>query len=325
MAQPTNTFDTYDSVGEREDLSDVIYSISPTDTPFISSAAKTKATAVLHEWQTDALAAAATNNAVIEGDEATLDAVSATTRLSNSSQIMDKTVVITGTQESVDKAGRASELAYQIAKKAKELKRDMEATITGNQAEVAGNSTTARKFGSLGAWIETNDDLGASGSSGGAGNTARTDGTQRAFTEASLKSVIKSVWNEGGDPSMIMVGPFNKQKLSGFTGNSTRFDAGADATLYTSVDVYASDFGQLQVVPNRFSRDRDAYVLDMNYFAIAFLRDFSMHELAKTGDSEKRQLLVELKISPGRSLPTSNFAAPSLVRGLNLKLKRSPL
>ena len=206
---------------------------------------------------------------------------------------MDKTVVITGTQESVDKAGRASELAYQIAKKAKELKRDMEATVTGNQAEVAGNSSTARKFGSLGAWIETNDDLGASGSSGGAGNTARTDGTQRAFTEAQLKSVIKSVWNEGGDPSMIMVGPFNKQKLSGFTGNSTRFDAGADATLYTSVDVYASDFGQLQVVPNRFSRDRDAYVLDMNYFAIAFLRDFSMHELAKTGDSEKRQLLVE--------------------------------
>ena len=310
MAQPTNTFDTYDSVGEREDLSDVIYSISPTDTPFISSAAKTKATAVLHEWQTAALAAAATNNAVIEGDEATLDAVSATTRLSNSSQIMDKTVVITGTQESVDKAGRASELAYQIAKKAKELKRDMEATVTGNQAEVAGNSSTARKFGSLGAWIETNDDLGASGSSGGAGNTARTDGTQRAFTEAQLKSVIKSVWNEGGDPSMIMVGPFNKQKLSGFTGNSTRFDAGADATLYTSVDVYASDFGQLQVVPNRFSRDRDAYILDMNYFAIAFLRDFSMHELSKTGDSEKRQLLVEA------TLESRNEKASGLVADL---------
>ena len=310
MAQPTNTFDTYDSVGEREDLSDVIYSISPTDTPFISSAAKTKATAVLHEWQTDALAAAATNNAVIEGDEATLDAVSATSRLSNSSQIMDKTVVITGTQEAVDKAGRASELAYQIAKKAKELKRDMEATVTGNQAEVTGNASTARKFGSLGAWIETNDDLGASGSSGGSGNTARTDGTQRAFTEASLKTVIKSVWNEGGDPSMIMVGPFNKQKLSGFTGNSTRFDAGADATLYTSVDVYASDFGQLQVVPNRFSRDRDAYILDMNYFAIAFLRDFSMHELSKTGDSEKRQLLVEA------TLESRNEKASGLVADL---------
>ena len=310
MAQPTNTFDTYDSVGEREDLSDVIYSISPTDTPFISSAAKTKATAVLHEWQTDSLAAAVTNNAVIEGDEATLDAVSPTSRLSNSSQIMDKTVVITGTQEAVDKAGRASELAYQIAKKAKELKRDMEATVTGNIAEVTGGSGTARKMGTLGSWIETNDVFGTGGASGTAGNTARTDGTQRAFTEAQLKSVIKSVWNEGGEPSMIMVGPFNKQKLSGFTGNSTRFDAGADATLYTSVDVYASDFGQLQVVPNRFSRDRDAYVLDMNYFAIAFLRDFTMHELSKTGDSEKRQLLVEA------TLESRNEKASGLVADL---------
>jgi len=294
MAQPTNTFDTYDSVGEREDLSDVIYSISPTDTPFLSSAAKTKATAVLHEWQTDALAAAVTNNAVIEGDEATLDASVATTRLSNSSQIMDKTVVITGTQESVDKAGRASEIAYQIAKKAKELKRDMESTLTSNNLEVTGGSGTARQLGALGSWVVTNDDLASDGASGaGAGNAAHTNGTQRAFTESQLKSVIKSVWNAGGDPSMIMVGPFNKQKLSGFTGNSTRFDAGADATLYTSVDVYASDFGQLQVVPNRFSRDRDAYVLDMDYWGVAFLRDFSMHELAKTGDSEKRQLLVE--------------------------------
>jgi len=311
MAQPTNTFDTYDSVGEREDLSDVIYSISPTDTPFISSAAKTKATAVLHEWQTDALAAAATDNAVIEGDEATVDALTATTRLSNSAQIMDKVITISGTQEAVDKAGRASELAYQIAKKAKELKRDMEATVTSNIAEVTGGSGTARKMGTLGSWVITNDDFASDGASGtGVGNTARTDGTQRAFTEAQLKSVIKSVWNAGGDPTMIMVGPFNKQKLSGFTGNSTRFDAGADATLYTSVDVYASDFGQLQVVPNRFSRDRDAYVLDMEYWGIAFLRDFSMHELAKTGDSEKRQLLVEA------TLESRNEAASGLVADL---------
>tara|TARA_R100001443_G_scaffold97_2_gene375 strand:- start:1089 stop:2030 length:942 start_codon:yes stop_codon:yes gene_type:complete len=310
MAQPTNTFDTYDSIGEREDLSDVIYNISPTDTPFLSSAAKTKSTAVLHEWQTDALAAASTSNAVIEGDEATLDAVTATTRLSNSCQIMDKTVVITGTQEAVDKAGRASEIAYQIAKKAKELKRDMEAQITTNNAEVTGSATAAREMGSLGAWVATNDVMGTSGTSGSVGNTARTDGTQRAFTEDLLKSVIKSVWNEGGNPTMVMVGPFNKQKLSGFTGNSTRFDAGADATLYTSVDVYASDFGQLQVVPNRFSRDRDCYVLDMDYWGVAFLRDFSMHELSKTGDSEKRQLLVEA------TLESRNEAASGLVADL---------
>jgi len=311
MAQPTNTFDTYDSIGEREDLSDVIYNISPTDTPFLSSAGKTKSTAVLHEWQTDSLAAAVTNNAVIEGDEATLDAVTATTRLSNSCQIMDKTVVITGTQEAVDKAGRASEIAYQIAKKAKELKRDIESTLTSNNLEVTGSASAARQLGALGSWVVTNDDLASDGASGaGAGNAAHTNGTQRAFTESQLKSVIKSVWNAGGNPTMVMVGPFNKQKLSGFTGNSTRFDAGADATLYTSVDVYASDFGQLQVVPNRFSRDRDAYVLDMDYWGVAFLRDFSMHELSKTGDSEKRQLLVEA------TLESRNEAASGSVMDL---------
>jgi len=310
MAQPTNTFDTYDSIGEREDLSDVIYNISPTDTPFLSSAAKTQATAVLHEWQTDSLAAASTSNAVIEGDEATMDAISATTRLSNSCQIMDKTIVITGTQEAVDKAGRASEIAYQIAKRAKELKRDLEAMLTTNNAEVTGSATAAREMGSLRAWVATNDVMGTSGTSGAAGNTAATDGTQRVFTESLLKSVIKSVWNAGGNPTMIMVGPFNKQKLSGFTGNSTRFDAGADATLYTSVDVYASDFGQLQVVPNRFSRDRDAWVLDMDFWGVAFLRDFSMHDLAKTGDTEKKQLLLEA------TLESRNEAASGCVADL---------
>ncbi len=311
MAQPSQTFDTYDSIGEREDLSDVIYNISPTDTPFLSSAAKTQATAVLHEWQTDSLAAASSTNAVIEGDEATANAITATTRLSNSSQILDKVVTITGTQEAVDKAGRASEIAYQIAKAAKELKRDLESSLTANNAEVTGGSSTAREMGGLGAWVITNDVFGSGGASGnGIGDTARTDGTQRVFTETQLKSVIKSVWNAGGNPQIIMVGPFNKQKLSGFTGNSTRFDAGADATLYTSVDVYASDFGQTQVIPNRFSRDRDAWVLDMDYWGVAFLRDFSMHELAKTGDTEKRQLLVEC------TLESRNEGASGLIADL---------
>jgi hypothetical protein len=307
MAQFSDTFDTYDSIGEREDLSDVIYNISPTDTPFLSSAAKTKATAVLHEWQTDSLAAAVTNNQVIEGDEVTIDAISATTRLSNSCQIMDKAICITGTQEAVDKAGRASEIAYQIAKKAKELKRDLESSLTSNNAEVTGSATAARVAGGLRSWVATNDNMGTSGTSGGAGNTAAGNGTQRVFTESLLKSVIKSVWNAGGNPTMIMVGPFNKQKLSGFTGNSTRFDAGADATLYTSVDVYASDFGQLQVVPNRFSRDRDAWVLDMDYWGVAFLRDFTMHDIAKTGDADKRQLLLEA------TLESRNEAASGVV------------
>ena len=298
MAQPTNTFDTYDSVGIREDLQDVIYSISPTETPFMSSAAREQVKNTFHEWQTDALAAAATNNAVIEGDEAGLDAVVATARIGNYTQIMDKTVVITGTQESVDKAGRASELAYQIAKKSKELKRDIESTLLTNQVRAAGNATTARTFASIGAWIATNDSLGASGTSPTAadGSDARNDGTQRALTEDLLKTVVKGCWTSGGSPSVIMVGPFNKQKISGFTGGSTRFDASEDKTLYTSIDVYSSDFGDLEVVPNRFQRDRDALVLDMDYWSVGFLRDFSMHELAKTGDSEKRQLLAELTL-----------------------------
>ena len=298
MAQPTNTFDTYDAVGIREDLQDVIYSIAPTDTPFMSSAAREAVKNTLHEWQTDALAAAATNNAVIEGDEAGLDAVVATARIGNYTQIMDKTVVITGTQEAVDKAGRASELAYQIAKKSKELKRDIEATLLTNQARAAGNATTARTFASVGAWIATNDALGASGTSPTAadGSDARNDGTQRALTEDLLKTVIKGCWNSGGSPSVIMVGPFNKQKISSFTGGSTRFDASEDKTLYTSIDVYSSDFGDLEVVPNRFSRDRDALVLDMDYWSVGFLRDFTMNELSKTGDSEKRQLLTELTL-----------------------------
>jgi len=298
MAQPTNTFDTYDAVGIREDLQDVIYSISPTETPFMSAAAREQVKNTFHEWQTDSLASAATNNAVIEGDEATLDASTATVRIGNYTQIMDKTVVITGTQEAVDKAGRASELAYQIAKKSKELKRDIESTLLTNQVRAAGNATTARTFASIGAWIATNDSLGASGTSPTAadGSDARNDGTQRALTESMLKEVIKGTWNSGGNPSVIMVGPFNKQKISGFTGGSTRFDASEDKTLYTSIDVYSSDFGDLEVVPNRFSRDRDALVLDMDYWSVGFLRDFTMHELSKTGDSEKRQLLAELTL-----------------------------
>ena len=298
MAQPTNTFDTYDAIGIREDLQDVIYSISPTETPFMSSAAREQVKNTFHEWQTDALAAAVTNNAVIEGDDATLDAASATSRIGNYTQIMDKTVVISGTQESVDKAGRASELAYQIAKKSKELKRDIESTLLTNQARAAGDSSTARTFGSIGAWIATNDNLAGDGTSPTAnnGSDARNDGTQRAMTEDMLKDVIKNVWNAGGNPSVVMVGPFNKQKISGFTGGSTRFDASEDKTLYTSIDVYSSDFGDLEVVPNRFSRDRDALVLDMDYWSVGFLRDFTMHELAKTGDAEKRQLLVELTL-----------------------------
>ena len=295
MAQVTNTYSTYDAVGEREDLSDIIYSISPTDTPFMSGIGKSKGTAVLHEWQTDALAAAASDNYQIEGDEIAFAAPSATTRLGNRMQISRKSVIVSGTLDSVSKAGRNNELAYQISKASKELKRDMETSLTANQAPVTGNDTTARRLGGIECWIKTNSNKG--GGSGAdpttSGTNARTDGTQRAFTEAQLKDVIKKCWDEGGDPSMVMLGSFNKQILSGFTGGSTRFDPAENKRLVAAVDVYESDFGAMTVVPNRFSRSRSAYVLSPDMWAVAFLRDFQLVDLAKTGDAAKKAMLAE--------------------------------
>ena len=295
MTQVTGTYSTYDAKGEREDLADIIYSISPTDTPFMSGIGKSKATAVFHEWQTDSLAAAASDNYQIEGDEIGFSAPSATTRIGNRTQISRKSVIVSGTLDSVSKAGRNNELAYQISKASKELKRDMETSLTANQAPVTGDDSTARRLAGLESWIKTNTSKG--GGSGAdpttSGTNARTDGTQRAFTEAQLKDVIKKCWDEGGDPNMIMLGSFNKQILSGFTGGSTRFDPAENKRLVAAVDVYESDFGAMTVVPNRFSRSRSAYVIEPDMFGVAFLRDFQLMDLAKTGDATKQALLAE--------------------------------
>lgn len=295
MAQVTNTYSTYDSVGQREDLTDIIYSISPTDTPFMSSIGKEKATAVLHEWMTDALAAAAADNYQIEGDEIAFTAPTATVRLNNRTQISRKSVIVSGTQDAVNLAGRNNELAYQISKNSKELKRDMETSLTANQAPVTGDDSTPRRLGGIECWIKTNTSKG--GGSGAdpttSGSNARTDGTQRAFTESQLKDVVKKCWDEGGDPSMVMLGSFNKQKLSGFTGGSTRFDPAENKRLVAAVDIYESDFGALTVVPNRFSRARSAYVIQPDMWGVAFLRDFQLVDLAKSGDAEKKAMLCE--------------------------------
>ena len=298
MAQVTGTYSVYDAAGLREDLSDIIYSISPTETPFMSGIGKEKATAVLHEWQTDSLASAVANNAQIEGDEIGFSAPSATTRVNNRTQISRKSVIVSGTLDSVSKAGRNNELAYQISKASKELKRDMESSLTANNSPVVGDDSTARELAGLAGWIQQNNDAGAGGANGQVSGadvpgTARTDGTQIAFTESQLKSVIKKCWDEGGDPSMIMLGSFNKQVLSGFTGGSTRFDPAENKRLVAAVDVYESDFGAMTVVPNRFQRARDVFVLQPDMFATAFLRDFQLMDLAKTGDATKQALLAE--------------------------------
>lgn len=303
MAAITNTYTRFDAKGVREDLSNVIYQISPEETPFMSNVGRENVKNTYYEWQVDELAAAVTTNAQIEGDDITsFTAATPTTRLGNYTQISRKDVIISGTLESVDKAGRRSELTYQMAKKSAELKRDMEATILANQAAAAGSTSSARASGALLAFLKTNTSKGTGGGDPSYTTTptaARTDATAgalRSFSETLLKDVIQKVWTEGGSPSMVMAGPVNKQNLSKMAGiASQRFNAtGAKpSTIIGAADIYVSDFGNVTIVPNRFQRERDVFVLDPQYASVAYLRPFQTVELAKTGDAEKRMLLVE--------------------------------
>lgn len=294
MTQPADTFSSYDAVGNREDLSDVIYDISPTDTPFMSGIAKNTATATFHEWQTDSLAAAADDNFVIEGDDATTDASSPTVRLGNYTAISDKVARVTGTQRANDSAGRGDEMDYQVMKRGKELKRDVEKILLNNNARVAGNDSTARECAGVEAWIATNTSAGAGGSDPtGDGTDARTDGTQRVLAESDVSAVLASIADQGGDPTKIMVGTFNKQAFSALSGNSSRFVDGTEQVLSPAVHVYRSDFGDLEICFNRFQRARSALILDMDMWAMSTLRDFQSTDLAKTGDTDRKQILVE--------------------------------
>jgi hypothetical protein len=298
MALPTNTFSSYAAIGNREDLSDVIYRIDPADTPFMTACEREKATAVSHEWQTQSLAAVDTNNAVLEGDDATTDAATPTVRLGNICQISDKVARVTGTQRATESAGRDDELEYQEMLKGLELKRDMESILVGtNQAKVTGSTSTARKTASVLSWIKTNTSKGASGTDPSAADGAgtRTDGTQRAFTEANLKTVLQSIWNAGGKPEVIMTGGFNKQVFSTFTGRGTPTEDTKAKKIVAAVDVYESDFGRMQIVPNRFQRARDVLILQSDMWALAYLQGRRMLStpLAKTGDSDQRQILSE--------------------------------
>ncbi|NIR49999.1 DUF5309 domain-containing protein [candidate division KSB1 bacterium] len=312
MAQPTGTFDTFAQIGIREDLSDIIWNIAPTDTPFGNGIPHVEASSTNHEWQTDTLAAAAENKA-IQGDDAPQDSATATTRLGNRTMIATKDARVSGTGRSVDTAGRADELDYQVMLRGEELKRDWEVNLTQNNAKVTGNATTASEMAGLPAWLATNTSRGTGGSDPtGDGTDAATNGTQRAFTEDLLRTVLRSCWDEGGNPDVIMVGSFNKQKLSEFTGGNTFMQKSEDGTLHTAIDVYQSDFGDLRVIPNRFSPARDAFVLEMDKFALATLpgRNMLSFDLSKTGDSDAKQILIE------GTLEARNEAASGVVADL---------
>lgn len=303
MAIVSNTFTSFDSKGIREELSNVINNISPEEVPLQSNIGSKNVSNTYFEWQSDSLASVSTT-AVVDGDDvASFDSTAATTRLGNYTQILRRTVIVADNLGAQDAAGRNDEFAYQIAKRGRELKRDLEATLCLNNAKVAGNSSTARETAGLGAWIATNDVFGVGGASPtGDGSDARTDGTQADFTETMLKSAMQAAYTAGGQPTLLMVGPFNKTQVSGFAGIAQqRYQAPSNAptTIIGAADVYLSDFGTLQVVPNRFQRERDAFLLDPEYAAVAYLRPIQKVDLAKTGDASKAMLLVEAGLEVG--------------------------
>jgi hypothetical protein len=316
MAIVTNTFTSFDATGIRESLADVIANISPEEVPLQSNIGSENVSNTYFEWQTDSLAATSTTARIDGDDVSSFDSTSATTRVGNYTHILRRTLIVADNMGAQDLAGRNDELAYQLAKRGKELRRDIEATLADNNAQVAGNSSTARETGGLGAWIATNESVGTGGGlTTGDGTTARTDGTQRDFTEAMLKDAMQQAFTSGGQPSILMVGPHNKTVVSGFAGIAAqRYQAPSDAptTIIGAADVYLSDFGTLNVVANRFSRERDAWLLDPEYASVCYLRPIQQVELAKTGDAEKRMVLAEF------GLKVTNEAAHAVVADLNV-------
>lgn len=289
MSAPSNTFLTTAAIGNREDLTDVISRIDPTETPVYSMSGKAKATATLHEWQTQALAAAA-SNAQAEGDDFAATAVTPTVRLTNRTQISTKMVVISGSQEAVEKAGRDSEMGYQMALKGLELRRDIEYGLTQNDVL----ATSPRKSRGLLGWtVDSYSKASDTTLSSYTGNTGVTDGTTRTFTETQLKSVLQQVYIAGGKPDTITMGAASKQAFSGFTGGANRNDNSEDKKVVAAVDVYVSDFGTLKAVPNLFQRTRDVFVLSSDKLSVAWLRPIFKKSIAATGDSEKAMLIGE--------------------------------
>ena len=290
------TLDTYSTVGIREDLQDAIYDISPTTTPFMSTVGRTKAKNTKHEWQTDSLSAVDLANAQVEGADAVSPTLTSTTMNDNWTQISDKVVQVSSTDDVVDKAGRTTETAYQLAKASSELKRDMESILLSDQAGGAGTSGTARTLKGIQTWLTTNV-VDAAG----------------AFTEDQLNQAVLEAYNEGGEPSMLLVSPVNKQAVSKFAGIAEqRFQAPSNkpTTIVATADIYMSDFGTLSVVPDRFLDDSAALVLDPSMASVAYLRPFKKTKLAKTGDSEKYMMNVEY------TLVVKNEAAHAMINGI---------
>jgi len=314
MTIVANTYQSAQIKGIKEDLSDVIYNITPDDTPFYSACKKTKAKNTLVEWQTDTLRSSGVN-AHVEGDETAFAAATPTVRLNNRTQIFKDAVIIADTDEGLSKAGRAKEMAYQTLKIAREQKLDIEKALFANQAADAGNdSTTPRLLAGLGAWVKTNTDLDTTSGVDNAVGVARTDSSAtRAFDEDDFNAVMQSIWTSGGNPDRVYLSPTNMNAALSFTGggNSRRNIDAAKETVYNSVDVYVTPWGTVEFTPSREVRGKDVYILQSDMWEVAVLRGTKNTELAKTGDATKRQVVTEL------TLCSKNEAASGLVADTN--------
>jgi len=308
MAKVTNAFDTYSATSDREDLSNIIYNISPMQTPFMSSIGKRSIKNVVFDWQTEDLASPVSTGE-LEGFELSRSAAVATTRVSNVAMISKRDATVSGSQESSDPAGKRSEMAHQLAIMSKALKRDMEEALCQKNGKTTGNATTARKTGTFESWMKSNVS-NAAGSTPTGGGTAPTDGTQRALTEPLLKAVLQSCFENGGEPSLAICGPVNKQKISGFTGRSSARQMIDATTVEASVSIYSSDFGELKIVPSNRSRERSLLLVDPEMAKVSYLRDFKTVDIATIGDAVTKMIVVEY------GLEVSNEAAHGVVADL---------
>lgn len=301
MAITTGVVETYDAVGNREDLSDMIWDVSPSETPLLSAMKKIKATGSNHTWQEDSLGAAAAN-AHPEGEIAAPADPAATTLLSNYTQIYKKHAVVSGTQEAVNKAGRKSEMAFQVAKRMKEIKLDIEFSQFGNgvangvgNIKVAGSSGTARESGSIETYLTSNVSVGATGAAA-SGNSAdtMTTGTDRDLTEAILATALTTAYDNGANPTILAVSAINKGVVGDFTaGGATRYVSTDASKLNVSIDVYEGDFHTLKVVPCRNTIGDNVYCIDPQHLAFAELRGLQSKDLAVTGDALQKEIICE--------------------------------
>lgn len=300
MAVPANTSQTYQSKLIREDLSRVVEMISPTETPFLTAIGKGTASSTFSEWSTVELSAASDTNAEIEGNDVVADPNLEGVRLANYAQLSDRVAQVSSSREAADEAGDLNRMAKQIALATQSLKLDVEKQMLSNKAASPGSASTPRVSASFASFLRTNVSRGAggtnptlSGTTSGYPNAAATDGTQRALTEALLKTVISSAWGNGSDPTLVFVGAANKQAISAWTGNATTFREMDSRKIVAAVDLYVSDFGEQQIVPSRLMRPRDAFVVDPSKVEIAYYQKFQRKELAKTGHSEKQMVFTE--------------------------------